>query len=106
MLRRTINILALALVAPLALAQISTPSTEQISASDVVTTYEPGKVIIVASETTPDTFGYVLNKSIHYVDKAGHDVDERLVKPGTLIHVYFEGVGPSRVIKRVVIEED
>jgi len=78
MVTRTIGILAVALGAPLAFAQISTTSTEQIAACDVVTTYQPGKVIIVASGTGPDTFGYVLNKSILYVNKAGEKVDEHL----------------------------
>ena len=103
---RTINILALALITPLAFAQISTTNAEQMAASDVVTTYEAGKVIVVASETGPDTFSYVLDKSILYVNKAGQKVDENLIKPGTRIRICFEAKGQSRVIMRVVVDED
>src|SRR5262249_47430954 len=103
---RTINTLALALVAPLAFGQSKMTDTDQRVGPDVVTTYEPGKIIVVASETAPDTFSCVLDKSLHYMNTAGRDVDELAIKPGTPIHVYFEGAGLSRVIKRVVIDED
>ena len=106
MVTRTIGILAVALVAPLAFAQISTTSTEQMAGCDVVTTYESGKVIVVASGTGPDTFSCVLNKSILYVNKAGEKVDEHLIKPGTRIRICFEAKGQSRVIKRVVVDEE
>jgi hypothetical protein len=106
MVTRTIGILALALVTPLAFAQISATSTEQIAACEVVTTYESGKVIVVASGTGPDTFSCVLNKSILYVNKAGEKVDEHLIKPGTRIRICFDAKGQSRVIKRVVVDEE
>jgi ABC-type amino acid transport substrate-binding protein len=106
MVTRTIGVLALALVAPLAFAQISATSAEQMAASEVVTTYEPGKLIVVASGTGPDTFSYALDKSILYVNKAGKEVDEHLIKPGTRIRICFEAKGQSSVIKRVVVDEE
>jgi hypothetical protein len=106
MVPKTVNILALALVTHLALAQMSTTNTEQVVASDVVTTYEPGKVIVVASETEPDTFSYTLNKSVLYVNKAGRTIGEKRIKPGTRIRICFETNGQSRVIKRVVVDEE
>jgi hypothetical protein len=104
--KKTTTILALALVTTFALAQIRATTAEEIAASDVVTTYEPGKVIVVGSETGSDSVGYALDKSIVYVDRAGNSVDEHLIKPGAQIRVCFEANGKSRVIKRVVVDED
>jgi hypothetical protein len=40
------------------------------------------------------------------VNKAGREIDEHLIKPGTRIHVYYDGTGETRVINRVVVDED
>ena len=97
-----VNIFALALVAPLAFAQ----NTKETSSSDLTTTYEPGKIIVVGSDRTAETYSCVLDKSIHYVSKDGEEIDEHLIKPGTCIHIYFENTGQSRLIERVVVDED
>ncbi len=111
-----INSLVCALVAPLAFAQTNTTTTEQTTttqpttmmerAPGTVTTYEPGKIIVVGAEGASDTFSYVLDKSIHYVNKAGGEIDEHLIKRGTRIHVYYDDTGATRVVKRVVVDED
>jgi len=65
--KKTINALACALIAPLAFAQTSTTTTEQKTTTQpktttetasgaVTTTYEPGKIIVVGSESSHDTF--------------------------------------------------
>jgi hypothetical protein len=120
MLKKTINVVACALIASLALAQTSTttegkrqllkptpqPTTTTATASDTVTTtYEPGKIIVVGSEGAHDSFTYVLDKSIRYVSNAGREIDEHLIKPGTRIHLYFDDTGKTRVINRVVVDE-
>jgi hypothetical protein len=113
MVKKTINALACALIAPLALAQTSTTTTEQKTTTQpttttetdsgtVTTTYEPGKIIVVGSESGQDTFSYVLDKTVRYVNKAGGQIDEHLIKPSTRIHVYYD----TRVINRVVVDED
>jgi len=113
MVKKTINALACALIAPLAFAQTSTTTTEQKATTQpttttetalgaVTTTYEPGKIIVVGSESSHDTFSYVLDKTVRYVNKAGREIDEHLIKPGTRIHVYYD----TRVINRVVVDED
>jgi len=113
MVKKTINALACALIAPLAFAQTSTTTTEQrtttqptttskTASGTVTTTYEPGKIIVVGSESGQDTFCYVLDKTIRYVNKAGREIDEHLIKPGTRIHIYYD----TRVINRVVVDED
>jgi len=111
--KKTINALACALIAPLAFAQTSTTTTEQktttqptttteTASGTVTTTYEPGKIIVVGSESAPDTFSYILDKTVRYVNEAGKEIDEHLIKPGTRIHVYYD----TRVINRVVVDED
>jgi len=117
MVKKTINALACALIALSALAQTSTTTTEQkttnqptttkeTASGTVTTTYEPGKIIVVGSESGHDTFGFVLDKTVGYVNKAGRDIDERLIKPGTRIHVYYDSIGETRVVNRVVVDED
>jgi len=110
--KKTINALACALIAPLALAQTSTTATEQKTttepttttetASGTVTTYEPGKIIVIGSESGHDTFSYALDKTVRYVNETGREIDQHLIKPGTRIHVYYD----TRVINRVVVDED
>jgi ABC-type Fe3+-hydroxamate transport system substrate-binding protein len=113
MVKRTINALACALIAPWAFAQTSTTTTEQKTTTQpttttetapgtVTTTYEPGKIIVVGSENTNDTFSYALDKTVRYVNKAGRQIDEHLIKPGNRIHVYYD----TRAINRVVVDED
>ena len=108
MVKKTINALACALIAPLAFAQTSTTTTETpaTTTEGTVTTYEPGKIIVVGSESAQDTFSYVLGKSLRYVNKAGRDIDEHLIKPGTRVHVYYDGTGDTRAVNRVVVDED
>ena len=104
MVKKTINALACALIAPLAFAQTSTTTTEQTTGSGTVTTYEPGKIIVVGSENAPDTFSYVLDDTVRYVNKAGRQIDERLIKPGARVHVYYDGTGKTPVVNRVVVD--
>ena len=106
MVKKTINALACALIAPLAFAQTSTTSTEQTTPGcGTVTTYEPGKIIVVGSESADDTFSYVLDNTVRYVNKAGKQIDEHQIKPGTRIHVYYDGMGETSVVNHVVVDE-
>jgi hypothetical protein len=117
MVKKTINGLACVLIASLAFAQTSTKTTKQktttqrttateAASGTVTTTYEPGKIIVVGSEGAHDTFSYVLDKTVRYVNKAGSEIDEHLIKPGTRIHLYYDDTGQTRVINRVVVDED
>ena len=116
MVKETINALACALIAPLAFAQTSTRTTEhqttiqQIAATKpssgtVTTTYQPGEIIVVGSESGNDTLTCVLDKTVRYMNKAGREINDHLIKPGTRIHLYFDGTGQTRVINRVVVDE-
>jgi hypothetical protein len=117
MVKKTINALAVALIALWASGQTSTTTTEQKTTTQpttrtettcgtVATTYEPGKIIVVSSESGHDTFGFVLDKTVRYVNKAGREIDEHLIKPHTRVHLYYDDTGQTRVINRVVVDED
>ena len=107
MVKTTINTLACALIATLACAQTDTTTIKQTTTgSGTVTTFEPGEIIVVGSERGQDTFSYALDDAVRYVNKAGKQIDERLIKPGTRIHVYYDSTGETRVINRVVVDDD
>src|ERR1700736_860465 len=96
-MKRTIIALACALAAPLAFAQTSTTTTETTVAKPTTTTsettttttytdgtvtsYEPGKTIIVRKEGVTDPISYTLGKTVRFVNKAGHEIKEH-IKPG------------------------
>ncbi len=118
MVKETINILACcALIATSAFAQTRTTTTEQKTTTQpttttetdsgmVTTTYEPGKIIVVGSESSHDTFSFALGKTVRYMNKAGREIDAHLIKSGTRIHVYYVGTGETRVVNCVVVDED
>ena len=118
-MNKTIITLACALIAPLAFAQTKT-TTETTSTNPVtgttstetkttyksgtVTTYTPGKTIIVREEGINNPVSYVLDKTARVVNKAG-DVIETAITPGKRVQVYYDGDGETRVVKRVVVED-
>ena len=116
MVKETINALACVLIASLAFGQTSTTTTKQkttvqqtpateTASGTVTTTYEPGKIVVVGSEGADDTFSYVLDKTAPYVNKAGRKVDERQIKRGTRIHLYYDETGQTHVVNRVVVDQ-
>ena len=105
-MKKTINALVCVLIAPLAFAQTGTTTTRQTTTgSGTVTTFEPGEIIVVGSERGNDTFSYVLDDAVRYVNKAGKQIDERLIKPGSRVHVYYDNTGETPVVNRVVVDE-
>jgi len=120
-MKRTIVTLACALVAPLAFAQTDTTTTRTTttdpitgssqtttsttSSEGTVTTYTPGKTIVVKT-TAAEPVTYALGSSVRYVNRAGHAIKEALIKPGARVHVYYDGTGETRVVNRVVVDDD
>ena len=117
MTKKTIAALACAVVAPLAFAQTSTTTTEQTTttqpetttqtttatyATGAVTTYEPDKTIVVKSDEGPVSFA--LHAPVRIVNAAGRVV-EKAITPGQRVRVYYNGAGDTRVVERVVVEE-
>jgi len=110
--------LACAMIAPIAFAQTSTTTTEQTTteqpttttettatsttASGTVTTYTPGKTIVVKSEEGPVSFA--LGTAARIVNGAGKIVTAPL-RAGQKVRVYYTGTGEHRVVERVQVED-
>jgi len=104
--KKTIIVLACTLIVPVAFAQTSTTTTETSTSSQgTVTTYEPGKRIVVRTEREDNPISYVLGKTAHYVDKAGKKIDQHLIRPGSRVIVYTSR-GQMHAARRVVLDED
>jgi hypothetical protein len=117
--KKTIIALVCALVTPLAFAQTSTTTTEETTTTNkpatttettstttytagAVTTYEPGKTIVVKSDQGPVRFA--LGTAAHIVDTAGKVVTAPL-RAGQKVRVYYTGPTESRTVERVVVED-
>jgi hypothetical protein len=107
--------IACAMIAPIAFAQTSTTTTEQTTTAPVtttettttyssgtVTTYEPGKTIVVKSPEGPVSFA--LGTAANVVDAAGKIVTAPL-RTGQKVRVYYTGPTEKRVVQRVVVED-
>jgi len=116
-MKRMIVSLACALIAPLAFAQTSTTTTETTRtnpasgtttettttySSGTVTTYEPGKTIVVKSEEGPLSFA--LGTAARIVDATGKVVTAPL-RAGQKVRVYYTGPTEKRVVERVIVED-
>jgi hypothetical protein len=115
--KRTIIALVCGLVAPLAFAQTSTTTTEETTTSTrpstttttsttyeagTVSTYEPGKTIVVRGEQGPVSFA--LGTAANIVDAAGKVVTAPL-RSGQRVRVYYTGPTEHRTVERVIVEE-
>jgi hypothetical protein len=114
-MKRTIIALACAVVAPVAFAQTSTTTTETTTepatttqttsttyTAGTVTTYEPGKTVIVKGEQGPVSFA--LGTAARIVNGAGKIVTAPL-RAGQKVRVYYTGPERERVVERVVVED-
>ena len=108
--------LACAAVAPFAFAQTSTTTTEQTTTTapvttttsttytaGTVTTYEPGKTIVVRDEREGPV-SFALKAPVRVVDKAGH-VISRALTPKDKVRVYYSGTGDTRIVEHVEVED-
>ena len=116
-MKKTMITVACALVAPLAFAQTSTTTTEETTttqpattretttttfSSGTVTTYEPGKTIVVKSPEGPVSFA--LGTAARVVDGAGKIVTAPL-RAGQKVRVYYTGPTEKRTVERVIVED-
>jgi endonuclease YncB( thermonuclease family) len=115
-MKRTIIAIVCASVAPLAFAQTSTTTTETTTepatttqttsttyTAGTVTTYEPGKTVVVRGEQGPVSFA--LGTAARIVDSAGKVVTGPL-RAGQKVRVYYTGPTESRTVERVVVENE
>ena len=117
-MKKTIIGLICALVAPLAFAQTSTttttdettttkPATTTETTTDTytagtVTTYTPGKTVVVKGNQGPVSFA--LGTAARIVDATGKVLTAPL-RAGQKVRVYYTGPTESRTVERVVVEE-
>lgn len=122
-MKKTILALACAAIAPLAFAQTSTTTTETsqtksgplgsktetttstTSTEGTVSTFEPGKTIVVRRQGVTDPVTYSLGKTVTYVNKSGKTIEASMIKPGIPVHVYYDTPGSTTVTK-VVVDQD
>jgi len=114
--KKTLIAMTCALIAPLAFAQTSTTTTEQTTTTEpettttttttysagTVTTYAPGKTIVVRSSEGPVSFA--LGTAARIVDTAGKVVTAPL-RAGQKVRVYYTGPTEKRVVEHVVVED-
>ena len=116
-MKKTIIALVCGLVAPLAFAQTSTTTTKETTTSTkpstttttsttyeagTVSTYEPGKTIVVRGEQGPVSFA--LGTAANIVDAAGKAVTAPL-RAGQKVRVYYTGPTERRTVERVIVED-
>ena len=117
-MKKTIIGLICAVVTPLAFAQTSTTTTEETTTTKpatttettssttytagTVSTYEPGKTVVVRSDQGPVSFA--LGTAARIVDGAGKVVTAPL-RAGQKVRVYYTGPAESRTVERVIVEE-
>jgi len=116
--KRTIITLVCGLVAPLAFAQTSTTTTEETTSTrpsttmqttttttyetGTVSTYTPGKTIVVRGEQGPVSFA--LGTAANIVNAAGQAVTAPL-RAGQKVRVYYTGPTEHRTVERVIVED-
>jgi hypothetical protein len=117
--KKSIIGLVCALVTPLAFAQTSTTTTEETTTSTkpatatetttsttytagTVTTYEPGKAVVVRGDQGPVSFA--LGTAARVVNAAGKVVTAPL-RAGQKVRVYYTGPEEKRVVERVIVED-
>ncbi len=117
-MNKSLITIACALVAPVAFAQTSTTVTEQTTSAPpatttttsttyeagTVTTYTPGKTIVVKREHESGPLSFALNTASRVVDGTGKVVTAPL-RAGQKVRVYYTGTGDTRVVERVQVED-
>jgi hypothetical protein len=117
-MNKSIITVACALIAPVAFAQTSATTTEQTTTTapttatttetttyetGTVSTYTPGKTIVVKSERQGPV-SFALGTAARVVDGAGKIVTAPL-RAGQKVKVYYTGNGEQRVVERVQVED-
>jgi hypothetical protein len=117
-MNKSIITVACALIAPVAFAQTSSTTTEQTTTTapvattttesttyetGTVSTYTPGKTIVVKSERQGPV-SFALGTAARVVDGAGKIVTAPL-RAGQKVKVYYTGTGDTRVVEHVQVED-
>ena len=108
--------LACAVVAPFAFGQTTTTeqttttapatttsTTSTTFTSGTVSTYEPGRTIVVKDEREGPV-SFALHAPVRVVDRAGHVVS-RALTPKDRVKVYYTGTGDTRTVEHVEVDD-
>ena len=121
-MKRTILGLACALITPIAFAQTSSTTTTETTATNpvsgttttettttksvgTVSTFTPGKTIVVKTAKATDPVTYTLGKTVTYVTRAGKTIEASMIKPGANVEVVYDRSGPDMVVSRVIVDQ-
>jgi len=101
--------IVLAVVAPVAWAQVSqTTTTTTTDGSGAITEDTPGSVTVLSESSGPRTYRF--GKTVTYVTRSGKvldaDVVRTRVKVGVPVRVHFVGTGDNMMVDRVILDED
>ena len=120
-MKKTILSLACAALAPLAFAQTSSTTTETkktdtpvssktetttTTTDGTVSTFEPGKTIVVRKTGVTEPVSYSLGKTVTYVNRSGKTIEASMIKPGIPVHVYTSPMGETVTVTKVVVDQD
>jgi hypothetical protein len=109
-MKKTLISLALAVVAPIAWAQVSetTTTTTTTEGNGTITEYTPGNTIVLKETSGPRTYHF--GKTVTYVTRSGKVLDEDTirtrVKVGIPVRVHYVGTGDNVMVDRVILDED
>ena len=109
-MKKTLISLALAVVAPVAWAQVSetTTTTTTTEGNGTITEYTPGSTIVLRETSGPRTYHF--GKTVTYVTRSGKVLDEDTVRTrvrvGIPVRVHYAGTGDNVMVDRVIVDED
>jgi hypothetical protein len=109
-MKKTLISLALAVVAPVAWAQVSetTTTTTTTEGNGTITEYTPGSTIVLRETSGPRTYHF--GKTVTYVTRSGKVLDEDTVRTrvrvGIPVRVHYAGTGDNVMVDRVTLDED
>jgi hypothetical protein len=90
---------------PVTSTATSESTTTTTSTEGTVSTFTPGKTIVVRRTGVTDPISYTLGKTVTYVNRAGKTIEASLIRPGVPVHVYYDAPG-STTVTRVVVDQD
>jgi membrane-associated protease RseP (regulator of RpoE activity) len=71
-----------------------------------VSTFTPGKTIVVRKVGVTDPITYAIGKTVTYVNRAGKTIEASMVRPGVPVHVYYDNAGGTQTVTKVVVDQD
>jgi hypothetical protein len=78
-------------------------TTTATTGTGTVTTFQPGRTIVVKEDSGPVT--YTLGQNVRYVNKTGHVINGHMIKPGERVVVHYTGDAGTRTVESVQVED-